>query len=331
MLKRDLPAFDHVRRRFALILFTPLLVLAGLSIGCNAEQFKYGEHFRATEEFVSAQSTSYAQTVRSDATSEAPALSATATAIAVAAMADAPEGVRNLFERTGIAVVDVPAGDFLFGTDLPDAGKSASTVWLDDFWIGLTEVTNVQYAAFVDAGGYDDASLWTDEGWQWREKQTYGGPICGGNEAFNAPEQPVTCVNLYEAQAFAALLSRESGLTVRLPTAEEWEKAARGSQGFRYPWGDDPPNAGRANYAAALGQTAGVGSHPEGASPYGALDMAGNVAESTGTRSSFGDQYTVRGGSWFDYADSLISSYNRYYAPEDQQNFNGFRVAVEGE
>ena len=325
------PGYQHQRRRIALIFLAPLLLLAGLSIACNAEQFKYGEHFRATEEFVNAQSTSYAQTVRSAATSEAPMRSATVTAMALAATADAPEGIRNLFERTGIALVSVPAGDFLFGTDLPDAGKSASRVWLDDYWIGLTEVTNAQYAAFVDAGGYDDASLWTDDGWNWREKQTYGGPICGSNEAFNAPEQPVTCVNLYEAQAFAAWLSRESGLTVRLPTAEEWEKAARGSEGFRYPWGDDAPDARLANYAAVLGQTAAVGSHPEGASPYGALDMAGNVAEWTSTQSSFDDEYTVRGGSWFDYADSLVSSYNRYYRPEDRQNFNGLRVVADGE
>ena len=328
MHKDNIRALEHPFRRLALICVAPLLVLAGLSMACNSEMFEYGEHFRATEEFVKAQSTSYAQSVRAAATSDAPAISATSTAIAQYALKAAPDDIRSLYDRFGVILVQVPAGDFIMGQDLPDLGKTAKSVQLDDFWIGLTEVTNAQYAAFVDAGGYQDVSLWTEEGWQWRNEQYYAGPVCGSNEAFNAPNQPVTCVTLYEAEAFAAWLARDSGLPVRLPTAEEWEKAARGTEGIRYPWGDEPPDARFANFAAALGRTAPVGSSPDGASPYGLLDMAGNVAEWTSTQASFGVEHVVRGGSWFAYADSLAASQNDYYRPEYQQNLIGFRLVA---
>lgn len=318
----------HPVRRIALICLAPLLVMAGLSMACNAEQFAYGEHARATDAFVRTQSTAYAETVRATSTAEAPAAGATATAIAQQALDGAPEAVRSLHERFGLTLVRVPAGDFILGEDLPDLGISAETRSLEEFWIGLTEVTNAEFARFVDAGGYDDEALWTGDGWQWRGEQAFGGPVCAGDEAFGAPHQPVTCVSLYEAQAFAAWLSRESELSLRLPTAEEWEKGARGPDGRRYPWGDEPPDASLAVYAAALGQTADVGSRPAGVSPYGLLDMAGNAAEWTGSPSTFSDDYIVRGGSWFDYAGDLVPRINRYYDPGSQLNLNGFRLVA---
>jgi formylglycine-generating enzyme required for sulfatase activity len=315
--------------RVGLLCLAPLLAATLLSLACNAEMFEYGKHFRATEEFVRAQSTAYSHTVRATSTAEAPEVSATATAIAVAVLDGSPDAVRSLHERFGLILVPVPAGEFLYGTDLPDADQHAETSTLEEFWVGLNEVTNRQFAAFVDAGGYDDFTLWTDMGRQWLDENAHRGPVCQGNAAFNAPEQPQTCVSLYEAEAYAVWLSRESGVALRLPTAEEWEKAARGADGRRYPWGNNAPNAELAVYAAALGQTGDVGSRPHGASPCGALDMAGNVSEWTSTPSSFDTSYVVRGGSWFDYADALVSSHNRYYQPETQEKLIGFRLVAD--
>ena len=105
------PAPQHPLRQMLPLCLVPLLVMAVLSLACNAERFKYGEHFRATEEFVSAQSTAYAQTVRAAATTEAPAISATATAIAQAALTGAPENIRSLHGAAGWPGPSRPGAD----------------------------------------------------------------------------------------------------------------------------------------------------------------------------------------------------------------------------
>jgi formylglycine-generating enzyme required for sulfatase activity len=165
------------------------------------------------------------------------------------------------------------------------------------FWIGTTEVTNAQYRPFVEAGGYTDRELWTEAGWEWCESSAVTQPACWDDAEWNQPDHPVVCVSWYEAVAYTRWLARETGLDVRLPTEAEWEKAARGTDGRTWPWGNDPPDGSRLNYCDANCQydskdetvddgyqdTAPVGSYPAGASPYGALDMAGNVWEWTST------------------------------------------------
>jgi formylglycine-generating enzyme required for sulfatase activity len=156
-------------------------------------------------------------------------------------------------------MVYVPAGEFLMGSteDDPDAHpeeKPQHAVYLDAFWIDRTEVTNDQYRKCMEAGACREPGCWDD------------GDL-------NAPNQPVVCMNWADAQDYAAWVGG------RLPTEAEWEKAARGTDGRIYPWGNNPPDCDRTNHEGCAGKALPVGSHPDGASPYGVLDMAGNVRE----------------------------------------------------
>ena len=128
------------------------------------------------------------------------------------------------------------------------------TVTLDGFWIMQTEVTNGQYRRCVDAGACTAPrnERWTDS-------------------AYAA--HPVTNVEWEDANRYAAWAGG------RLPTEAEWEKAARGTNAFTYPWGEAPPVPELLNFGNSVGDTQPVGSYPAGASPYGVLDMAGNVEE----------------------------------------------------
>jgi formylglycine-generating enzyme required for sulfatase activity len=186
--------------------------------------------------------------------------------------------VRN---TDGMVMVYVPAGEFLMGSTDEDLEavmaecadceppslyleQPQHTVYVDAFWIDQTEVTNAQYRQCVEAGDCREPECWGDEGWQY-------------DDELNAPDQPVVCVSWYEAQAYAAWAGG------RLPTEAEWEKAARGTDGRVYPWGSQAADCDLANYGGCLDEkTAVVGSYPAGASPYGALDMAGNALEWVG-------------------------------------------------
>lgn len=197
---------------------------------------------------------------------------------------------------TRISAVDqmeevyVPAGEFIMGTDDKDAKTTieggvaypenpSHTVYLDGYWIDKYEVTTGQYALCVDAGVC--RLPWSPGS----ETQT---------RYFGEPEYsnyPVIWVSWFMARAYCEWAGR------RLPTEAEREKAARGTDGRKYPWGNDPVSGERVNYCDVdcprsyankmdddgYPGTAPVGSYPEGASPYGAMDMAGNVWEWTGT------------------------------------------------
>src|SRR5947209_2249317 len=176
----------------------------------------------------------------------------------------------------GGLMVLVPEGPFLMG--LPDGDllaeeheKPQRTVVLSSFWIDIYPVTNLRFARFLDAGGYDDPRWWSPEGWGWRQQARVRRPLSWGEPGWDGPEQPAAGVSWYEADAYCRWAGK------RLPTDAEWERAARGTDGRRYPWGDDWPHGGVANFDLSVGRTSPVGLFPEGASPYGCQDMAGNV------------------------------------------------------
>lgn len=203
-------------------------------------------------------------------------------------------------------MVFVPAGPFLRGSLDPEQRAPivgspigdeipVRTVWLDEFWIDRTEVTNAAFRTFVEATGYvteiertGNANAWLPSGWTRVEGASWRRPTGPGSDLGGRDRHPVVQVGHADAAAFCRWAGK------RLPSEAEWEKAARGSDGRDYPWGADFDPA-RLNYcdrrcptparfhdpghSDGFAHTAPVGSFPTGASPYGALDMAGNVWE----------------------------------------------------
>ena len=247
------------------------------------------------------------------------------------------------------AMVEVPAGPFLMGSDTVDPQayddeKPQHTLALPIYWIGRTEVTNEQFLPFIEGDGYTNKIYWDVDGWQWRTEQQRNQPGCWDNADFNNANQPVVCVSWYEAMAYAHWLSVQTGLNFSLPTEAEWEKAARGSDGQLYPWGDSAWKIERANSVeVGLGKTTSVALYPSGASPYAALGMAGNVWEWTTSvyaaypynpsdgredlRSPAGKHFVLRGGSWASEAVYLRAANRLNHTPDDHNLYVGFRLA----
>jgi len=228
----------------------------------------------------------------------------------------------------GLPMVKVPAGCFVIGrNDGPTEESPARRICLSGFWIGQTEITNAQYAACVEAGA---CTLPADTA-------AIDNPALG--------DHPVVNVTWEQAAAYAAW----RGGT--LPTEAQWEYAARGPQGYPYPWGFAEPDCERANYADCTGRTRPVGpdQRPEGGSWVGALDMAGNVWEWTsnwyGARSyvdyndgqvdpagpAEGQLRVLRGGAWGEPVDRLRATYRARHTPGAWGPARGFRIVIVGE
>jgi formylglycine-generating enzyme required for sulfatase activity len=192
--------------------------------------------------------------------------------------------------------VTIPAGEFLFGDK-----KEKRT--LPAFQIMRYPVTNAQYAEFVTATGHRPPVYWRD-----------------GLVPAEQANHPVTNVNWHDAQDYCAWAN------VRLPTEEEWEKAARGTDGRDYPWGNDWPDATRCNFNYYVGGTTPVGKYsPHGDSPYGCADMAGNVWEWTTTRQPNKATFVLCGGSWNFAADLIRTTTRFWFLPHTTGSGVGFR------
>jgi formylglycine-generating enzyme required for sulfatase activity len=181
-------------------------------------------------------------------------------------------------------------------------------VYLDGYWIGQTEVTNAQYGRFIEAGGYSKWEYWTDEGWQWRERNGVTQPMLWSDSKWNEAEYPAVGVSRYEAEAYAKWAG------ARLPTEAEWEYAARGgplSGGFKY------AGSNSVDVVAWYQENSGQRTHPvagKKGNELGLYDMSGNVFEWAADRydagyyqqsprenpsgPSSGGQKVLRGGSW---------------------------------
>jgi formylglycine-generating enzyme required for sulfatase activity len=224
-------------------------------------------------------------------------------------------GAMQVRESDGAEMVLVPAGEFTMGSEAGDDDeKPVHQVYLDASWIDKTEVTNAQYEKCV-AAGKCEASRYADDA------------------AFNGDAQPVVGVDWDDAKAYCEWAG------ARLPTEAEWEKAARGTDGRTYPWGNEWDAEKVNSWEQGPHTTTAVGSYPEGVSPHGALDMAGNVWEWTDSwyqaypgssyqDEDFGEKYRVlRGGSW-DSDQGLVRCASRGGGlPVGRLNLVGFRCA----
>jgi formylglycine-generating enzyme required for sulfatase activity len=228
----------------------------------------------------------------------------------------------------GMVMVYVPAGDFIMGADETDPGAHNDeypqhTVYLDAFWIDQTEVTTAMYARCVEANVCDPPySTLSHYG-----QSYYGEP--------QYEDYPVMQVDWFDAMTYCEWVGQ------RLPTEAEWEKAARGTDGRTYPWGEEEINCQLAQYNRCGGETVPAGSYPAAASPYGALDMAGNVREwvSSLYRSypydsedgredlEAEDSRILRGGSWHSSAREARSSDRMRVGPAFTHSGYGFRCA----
>ncbi|MBM3138577.1 MAG: formylglycine-generating enzyme family protein, partial [Chloroflexi bacterium] len=181
--------------------------------------------------------------------------------------------------KDGRPMVKVPAGKFFYGEDDEE-------IELKEFFIDLYPVTNKEFKVFVDATAHPDPAHWRNRTWP------------DGKE-----NHPVVEVNWKSAAAYAEWAGK------RLPTNEEWEKAARGTDGRLWPWGNkwDINNAN-----AFSGDTTPVGQYsPRGDSPFGAADMAGNVWEWIGGISEHALRAPLRGGDWLDGPDEAMTFHIR--------------------
>jgi formylglycine-generating enzyme required for sulfatase activity len=235
----------------------------------------------------------------------------------------------------GIEWVNIPAGEFIMGDNLnegqPDE-RPAHPVHLDDYHISKYEVTFKQYDIYCDDSGSPRKN---DFGW-------------------GRGERPVIYVTWIEANRFCEWLSLKTGKNIHLPYEAQWEKAARGTDQRRYPWGDDAPNCENANARQCFNQTHPIGWHDQGVSFYGIHDMVGNVAEwcydlydehyydispytNPVNEPNFqqnGRQHVVRGGGWEWETDVRASKrYSGYQFtsfsgadPSTSSNSLGFRI-----
>ena len=209
---------------------------------------------------------------------------------------------RNI--RDGSVLIYIPAGEFIMGAPEDELRESPiRKIHLDGYFIGKYEITVGQFRRFCSKTGH---KMPRQPGW-------------------NKENHPVVRVRPNDISAYC----RWAGL--RLPTEAEWEKAARGTDGRRYPWGNDWDKEKCNGWGGedGYGKTAPVGSFPQGASPYGCLDMAGNVWEWTGGAPEPQSIERICGGAYNIQPAFLRSASQVYKYPEDALYHIGFRCVVD--
>jgi formylglycine-generating enzyme required for sulfatase activity len=255
--------------------------------------------------------------------------------------------------------VPIEDGPFWMGDDeSPEKDeRPRHRVTLDAYELARFPTTNAMYARFIDAGGYEDERWWAaaiaDGQWSKEHGFHYGDlPRYWDDPRFNNPSQPVVGVTWYEAVAYCAWLTHEqpvaSGqqqVVYRLPTEAEWERAARGRQGWKYPWGNDWQEDHCNSEEAGLGTPSPVGIFSPGAAQGGLEDLVGNVYEwcrdwysedyygrsretQNPTGPEKGEIRVLRGGSWWSEGASICRcGYRNWSVPRGRDGGRGFRCA----
>lgn len=202
------------------------------------------------------------------------------------------QGDRIIWAKDGKEMVRVPAGGFLFGTDNEQQ-------YLPDFWMDRAPVTNGEYATFIVATNRTPPLHWD-----------------GKTPGTDISDHPVANVTWDQVVGYAEWAGK------RLPTDEEWEKAARGADGRQYPWGSEMPTAELCNFDNNVRTTTPVGSYsPQGDSPHGCVDMSGNVWEWAGSQN-------LRGGAFFSVRRAVRATVQFSSYPVRRDDAIGFRLVV---
>jgi iron(II)-dependent oxidoreductase len=255
--------------------------------------------------------------------------------------------------------VVVPGSTFALGASPGDGfvfdnEKWAHPVEVRSFAIARAPVTQAEFAAFVDDGGYSRRELWSAAGWQWREQADARHPVSWEQRSPGAwwrrefdvwlplePHRPVFHINWHEAEAYCRWAGR------RLPTEAEWELAALGPTApkQRFPWGDALPAPEQASLDCLAGGVIDVAASPGGDRPFGCRQMIGNIWEWTASPFLpypgfsadpyreysvpwFGSNYALRGGCWATRARMLRGTWRNFYRPERRDVWAGFRTCA---
>ena len=242
--------------------------------------------------------------------------------------------------------ITIPAGEFLMGAQKQDPSKPnydpearadelpVHEVYLKEYQIGRYPVTVEEYGKFVEDEGYSNERWWKAGGFAGTKEPQ------GWDQEVQHPNRPVVNVSWYEAAAYCAWAG------VRLPTEAEWERAARGTTGRKYPWGNEEPDTERANYSeGSVDHATPVGLYPRGAKPEGIDDLAGNVwewvadwygegyyAKSPSKNPNGpqpGERRVLRGGGWYSYPRGLRAAYRVWNLPVPRYDLVGFRCVRE--
>jgi formylglycine-generating enzyme required for sulfatase activity len=254
------------------------------------------------------------------------------------------KGLWEAYYQDGIVMVYIPAGEFTMGSEDYEREKPPHNVFLDGYWMGKTEVTVGQFRIFINDNGYmteaeksGGAYVYVESKWEKKRDANWKNPYFSQDD-----KHPVVCVSWNDANAYCDWLSKKTGLKFKLPTEAQWEKAARGEDGRKYPWGKREPDGKLANFDDSIGKTSPVGSYLQGASPFGLLDMAGNVWE--WCADWYGSDYyknspdknpmgpedgtsrVLRGGGWSYIADGVRCAFRDFVDPSVRDFDVGFRL-----
>lgn len=280
-----------------------------------------------------------------------------------------PKSIKNVPQQNGQThkreMIKIQGGIYELGFDILkwrdqfayDIEMPQHKVYLNDYLIDNTPVTNADFLHFINDGGYTNFKFWLDEGWQWVNNNKTDAPLywerdengswfkCdfkGKRFIENYPNEPVTNISFFEADAFARWAGK------RLPTEAEWEKAASWDEdkGVKrlYPWGDEAPDEFKCNLLESrIWAPADVFAYEKGKSFYGCYGMIGDTWEWTGSefvaypgfRSGFAEyndkwfsnQKVLRGGSFGTPKDSTRNTYRNFFKAHERWLISGFRCA----
>jgi iron(II)-dependent oxidoreductase len=252
----------------------------------------------------------------------------------------------------GPVEIGASGGEFVYDNELP-----RHYVDLPSYKIDRRPITNQEFSEFISEQGYERRELWSDEGWVWRQRESWSTPLYWtrrGDTWFvrtmfddlpMRPDDPVTGISWHEADAYARFAGK------RLPTEAEWEKAATWDPAsgtkLHFAWGDGEPNSANCNFDFHYWTTTPSGALSSGASSYGCLDMTGNLWEWTAdpflgfdgfepfpypeySKEWFdGDHRVLKGGSWATRRPILRGSFRNFFRRQFRIAFAGLRCAAD--